>query len=123
MVVVMGCRYCFQDHRENPYHPEYDPEGKYHLCNLCNGHEEDYFTGQHLETLFNIITQLNVSAWLLSFTRQSAENNNESWDNPATIMGRVFSLFRDYNYDFNGSNTICVIIRLKNEAIKHNRFG
>jgi hypothetical protein len=123
MVIVKGCRYKFDDYLENPFRPEYDPKGKYHLCNLCNEYDEQYFSGKHLETLFNIINQLNASLWLLSFTRELAQHNKESWNNPATMMGRVFSLFRDYNYYFNGSNTYCVIIRLKNEAIKHNRFG
>ena len=54
MVVVMGCQHYFEDHLENPYYPEYNPEGKYHLCNLCNGHDENYFTADNLEILFNM---------------------------------------------------------------------
>lgn len=117
MVLIVGCRYCMPEHLR--LEVELHPHDAYHMCNLCNGHDESYFTGNNLERLFSIIEQQQAQQWLMTFTR----SNKESWDNPSCMFGQIFDQFIYNGYDFNGSNVKCVMLRLKNEAIRHKKFN
>lgn len=110
----------YNTYEDETYYPSLDHDSSIHLCNLCNGHEEHYFNADNIENLFQIINYFNAGSWLMSFSLEKSKN--ESWNNPDTMMGKIFDRFYYNRYDFNGSNTKCVIIRLRNEAIKYGRF-
>ena len=117
MVVILKCALTNPDEQ---YYPNYDRDSPIHICNLCSGDAEHNFNEDNLEYIFQIISQLKAGKWLLSFTHDNS--HNESWNNPSTMMGKIFDRFYYNRFDFNGSNTKCIIIRLRNEAIQSGRF-
>lgn len=106
----MSCEYCKSNH---PRHPIYSPNGENHFCNLCKGNDERILQ-QKLPIMFQVIREMELSVWLRNFTR----SNNENWDEPNTNMGRFFADPRVDVQSFNGTDTKCLLLRLRWEAIQ-----
>jgi len=96
--------YCFSNHIN-------------HLCNICNGYDENIFA-THMNTFLQVIVDMNLISWLHNYNRHS----NEQWDDINTNMGQFFANSQVNVQQFNGSNTICVMMRIKWEAQSRGMF-
>ena len=104
----MSCNFCFSNHSDEEYR---------HSCNLCNGYDENIFDN-NMSKYIQVIKDMGLMLWLNNFN----SNTTECWDDISTNMGRFFADPRVNVQQFNGSNTICVMMRIKWAAQQQGLF-